>query len=174
LQYIPESYYNFENVFFKKQSNILPLYCKYNYYIELEASNNLGVFPIYKMTIEELLVIKTYILNNFHKGFIKYSQASFATPILFVKKPDNSLRFYIDFCKLNDLICKDHYSLLLIDKTFAHLNTVKIFTKLNIHQAFYYIRINKQSKKLTTFRTRYNTYKYKILLFGLINSPTIY
>ena len=30
------------------------------------------------------------------------------------------------------------------------------------------------SKELTTFRTRYGTYKYKVLLFGLTNRPATY
>jgi len=126
------------------------------------------------MIIEKLFVIKTYILNNLYKGFIKHSQAPFATPVFFIKKPDGSLRFCIDFCKLNDLICKNRYPLFLIDETLVRLDTTKIFTKLNIYQTFHCIRIDKQLEELTIFKTRYNTYKYKVLPFGLTNGPAIY
>jgi hypothetical protein len=34
--------------------------------------------------------------------------------------------------------------------------------------------VDPDSEKLTTFRTRYKSYKYKILFFGLTNSPAIY
>ena len=62
----------------------------------------------------------------------------------------------------------------LIDKTLTRLNKAKIFTKLDIRQAFYRIRIAPDAKELTTFRTRYGSYKYRVLLFGLTNGPATY
>ena len=59
------------------------------------------------MTIEELLAVKQYLLNNLDKGFITPSNAPFTSLVLFVAKPDRGLRFYIDFRKLNSLTRKD-------------------------------------------------------------------
>jgi hypothetical protein len=103
------------------------------------------------MLAEELKVVKKYLVKNLDKGFIKPSQALFTALVLFVKKPDGSLRFYIDYRKLNLLIKKDRYPLPLIDKTLARIRRAKLFTKLNIRQAFYRIRIYPDSKELTTF-----------------------
>lgn len=41
--------------------------------------------------------IKTFLQENLEKGFIEASQAPFAAPVLFVKKPNGALRFCIDF-----------------------------------------------------------------------------
>jgi len=49
-----------------------------------------------------------------------------------------------------------------------------VFTKLDIRQAFYRIRVDQDSEELTTFRTRYGLYKYKVLPFGLTNGPATY
>jgi hypothetical protein len=46
-----------------------------------------------------------------------------------------------------------------------------VFTKLDIRQAFYRIRMKEGLEDLTTFRTRYGSYKYKVLPFGLCNGP---
>ena len=89
------------------------------------------------MSAEELKVIKRYLVNNLDKGFIKPSQVPFAAPVLFVKKSDGSLCFCIDYRKLNLLTKKDQYLLPLIDKTLAWIGRAKLFTKLNIWQAFY-------------------------------------
>ena len=75
---------------------LLP-YWLYDYKIQLEADNNLGFHLLFKQSLEELLATKQYIVENLRKGFIDYSQALFASPILFVKKANSSLRFYIDF-----------------------------------------------------------------------------
>jgi hypothetical protein len=62
----------------------------------------------------------------------------------------------------------------LIDKTLAQIRRAKLFTKLDIKQAFYQIKIYPNSKELTTFRTWFKAYKYKVLPFRLTNSPVIY
>ena len=103
------------------------------------------------MLVEELKVVKKYLVKNLDKGFIEPSQVPFTAPILFVKKLDGLLRFYIDYRKLNLLIKKDQYPLPLIDKTLAWIRRTKLFTKLDIRQAFYRIRIHPDLEELTTF-----------------------
>jgi hypothetical protein len=83
--------------------------------------------------------------------------------VLFVKKANRLLRFCVDFRRLNNFTCKDRYPLLLINKTLARLAKAKIYIKLNIRQAFYKIRIDPNSKELTTFYTCYKSYKCKVL-----------
>jgi hypothetical protein len=51
---------------------LLPYYL-YNYKIELEADHTLSYRPLYSHTIEELIVLKKYLLENLNKGFIKSS-----------------------------------------------------------------------------------------------------
>ncbi len=62
----------------------------------------------------------------------------------------------------------------LIDETLARLNKAKVYIKLDIRQAFYRIYIAEDTEELTTFRTRYSLYKYRVLPFGLTNSPATY
>ena len=83
-------------------------------------------------------------------------------------------RFCIDFRKLNAITRKDRYPLPLIDETLARFSRAKIFTKLDIRQAFHRIRMDPTAEDLTTFRTRYGAYKCKVLPFGLTNGPATY
>jgi len=83
--------------------------------------------------------------------------------VLFVKKANSSLQFYVDFRRLNNLTRKDRYPLPLIDETLAKLAKAKVYTKLDIRQAFYKIQIDPDLEELTTFRTRYRLYKCKVL-----------
>jgi hypothetical protein len=84
------------------------------------------------MSAEELKVVKKYLVNNLDKGFIEPSQVLFAALVLFVKKPDRLLWFYIDYRKLNLITKKDQYLLPLIDETLAWIRQAKLFIKLNI------------------------------------------
>jgi len=112
--------------------------------------------------------------DNLAKGFIEASQAPFASPVLFVKKANGGLRFCIDFRRLNDITRKDRYPLPLIDETLSRLSKAKIYTKLDIRQAFHRIAMDPDSQELTTFRTRYGTYKCNVLWEGLTNGPATY
>ena len=54
------------------------------------------------------------------------------------------------------------------------MSRAKRFTKLDIRQAFHRIRVDPASEDYTTFKTRYGTYKCKVLPFGLCNGPATY
>jgi hypothetical protein len=88
-------------VFFKSKSDKLSPHRLYDHKIELKDDNTLRYSLLYKITMAKLETVKKYLINNLNKGFIKASQALYVAPVLFVKKPDRSLRFYIDFQKLN-------------------------------------------------------------------------
>ena len=65
------------------------------------------------MTFETL---KAYIENNLANGFIKFFKSSIRVSIFFDKKPDGSLRLYIDYQGLNNLTIKNWYPLSLVEK----------------------------------------------------------
>ena len=171
---LPSKYQDLIDVFSKTESDELPPHRAIDHKIVLEQENELRLSPLYHMSLAELQTVKQYLLDNLSKGFIAPSQAPYASPVLFVKKPDGSLRFCIDYRKLNAITRKDRYPLPLIDETLARISRAKIYTKLDIRQAFHRIRIDPASEDLTTFRTRYGSYKCKVLPFGLTNGPATF
>src|SRR5438876_2073627 len=173
-QKLPHQYHDLRDIFSKAASDILPLHHKYNLKIKLERDHNLGFSPLHQYSAEELRACKQYLVENLSKGFIDSSQSPFAAPILFVRKANGGLRFCVDYRKLNAVTRKDRYPIPLLDETLARISKAKIFTKLDIRQAFHRVRIDPASEDLTTFRTRYGCYKYKVVPFGLTNGPATY
>ena len=173
-QKLPCQYHDLRDVFSKASSDILPLHRRYDLKIELEKDHNLGFSPLHQYSAEELQACKQYLIENLSKGFIDSSQSPFAAPILFVQKANGGLCFCVDYRKLNAVTHKDHYPIPLLDETLAHISKAKIFTKLDIHQAFHHVCIDPASEDLTTFRTRYGCYKYKVVPFRLTNGPATY
>jgi hypothetical protein len=49
------------------------------------------------MSSLELEKIQEYLVKNLKKGFIKPSDSPFSLLVLFIKKKDGSLQFYIDY-----------------------------------------------------------------------------
>ncbi len=121
------------------------------------------------MSSYKLQKIKEYLEENLKKKFITLSKASFASLILFVKKKDDSLCFCVNYWKLNALIKRNCYSILLIDEVLAWIQDSKYLTRFNIIVTFNKLCMSTESKNLITFITFFNVYKYKVMFFELIN-----
>jgi len=105
------------------------------------------------MPIEHLRLLKEYLEDNLMKGFIVHSEGPNTPSVLFARKP-GGWRFCVDYRKLNEIMKKDQYPLTLIDETLARPTEACVYTKLDIRQAFYHIRLKEPVENLTTFRTR--------------------
>jgi hypothetical protein len=81
---LPACYTDYKDIFSKAVSDQLAPYWLYNYKIQLEGENNLEFSLLYNYNLEELQIIKKYIINNLQKRFIASSSTLFAVPILFV------------------------------------------------------------------------------------------
>ena len=136
---ILKQYYNWFDIFFKQILNKLASYQLYNYKIKLFIKNNLSFSFLYKYSVKKLLTIKKYIIENLHKNFIMFSRIFFVILILFIRKINKNFWFCINYCKLNIIIKKNNYSLLLINEILKKLDHVRIFIKLNIWQVFHHI-----------------------------------
>ncbi|KKA22077.1 Gag/polymerase/env polyprotein [Rasamsonia emersonii CBS 393.64] len=148
---VPSYYHDYLDVFSKRASDTLPPSRPCDHKIELTMENTLGYSPLYKQSAEELEATKKYIMENLDKGFIEPSNAPFASPILMARKKDGGLRFCVDYRKLNAITKRDRYPLPASPYPDAP-----------------------DSEDLTTFRTRYGSYKYKVMPFGLTNGPATF
>jgi len=167
-------YHNFLNVFDREKATQLPSHQSYDHKIELEGESQPSRSRLYLMLSHKLQKVKKYLEENLKKKFITLSKAFFASSILFVKKKDDSLRFCIDYRKLNALIKRDRYSILLIDEVLARIQGSKYLTRLDIIAAFNKLRMSSESENLTTFVTFFDVYKYRVMLFKLINEPAFF
>ncbi len=162
-------YHDFLDVFDREKTTQLPLHWSYDHKIELEDESQSSRSWLYLMLSYKLQKIKKYLEENLKKKFITLSKAFFASSILFVEKKDDSLCFCVNYWKLNALIKRDRYSILLINEVLAQIQDSKYLTRLNIIITFNKLRMSSESENLTTFVTFFNVYKYKVMLFELIN-----
>ncbi len=69
---------------------------------------------IYSLSAEKLNALQQYLKKNMQKEFIRESQSSAEYSILFISKLNESLKLYIDYRALNNIMIKNSYLLLLI------------------------------------------------------------
>jgi len=123
------------------------------------------------MSAHQLNELDKYLKKMMAEGKIPDSESPSSAPILFVVKPDGSLRLCIENRNLNKLTILNKYRLPLMDELRDRVAGAKVFTKLDLKAGYHLIRMRKGDEHKTAFRTRYGQYKYKVMPFGLVNSP---
>ena len=169
---IPPEYQDLADVFSKSKAHDLPPHRgALDHAIPLEKDAEPTFGPIYNLSEIELQTLKDYIDDNLRKRFIRPSTSPFGSPVLFVKKPDGSLRLCVDYRALNRLTIKNRYPLPLISELLDRCRGAKFFTKLDLRDAFNRLRIAMGDEYKTAFRTRYGHFEYNVIPFGLTNAP---
>ena len=97
-----------------------------------------------------------------------------AAPILFARKKGGGLRLCVYYRALNKATWKNRYPLPLISEMLDRLRGARIFTKLDLKNAYHLIRIKEGDEYKTAFRTRYWQFQYPVMPFGLTNAPATF
>ncbi len=162
-------YFEFLDVFFKKNVDILFLHQAHDHVIHLKEDAQFSVFALYNMNHDKILELRRYLNENLSKDFIRVSHFQMIISVLFIKKLEEELCFCVNYRNLNTITVKNRYSLFLISETLNHLSWVKIFIKLNIISAFNQLQIKEKDEVLIIFCTRFELFKYLIMFFDLCN-----
>ena len=140
-----------------------------NYTVKLVDGYQPSYGLIYNQEPVELETLKTYIKTNLANKFIRLSKSTADAPILFDQKSDRFFRLCVDYRGLNNLIIKNWYSLPLVGELLDRLGRARQFTQLKFISAYYRMRICKEDKWKTAFRTWYSHFENQVISFGLTN-----
>ncbi|GBG66293.1 hypothetical protein CBR_g57892 [Chara braunii] len=110
---------------------------------------------IYRMSEEELTVLRAQLDDLLDKGWIRPSSSPYGAPVLFVRKKNKDLRLCIDCRKLNAQTVKNAGPLPRIDDLLERLGGAKFFSKLDLKSGYHQILIRPQDRYKTAFKTRY-------------------
>ena len=112
-----------------------------------------------------------YLLDN---DFIEPSQSNWSSPCLLVPKPDQNYRMCTDFRKLNSVTKTDTFPIPRIDDCIDKVGKAKYVTKIDPLKGFYQVPLTERAKELSAFVTPSGLYQYKVMAFGMKNSPATF
>lgn len=171
---IPQELQGYADVFSNEQARALPVFKEGDHAIDIESGKEPPYGPLYNLSQNELAELRRYLDDALEKGWIRRSISSAGAPILFVPKKDGGLRLCVDYRGLNAVTLKNRHPLPLITETLDRLSGSKIFTKLDLKDAYHRIRIKEGDEWKTAFRTRYGHFEYLVMPFGLANAPATF
>jgi hypothetical protein len=95
-------------------------------------------------------------------------------PSLFVKKKDGTNRLVQDYRPTNQATIQNKYPLPRINDLYDQLAGSSVFSKLDLRLGYHQIRVRKEDIPKTAFVTRYRSYEYTVMSFGLTNAPATF
>ena len=76
-----------------------------------------------------------------NRGIIQPSTSPWASPIILVKKQDETDRLVVDFGRLNTVTLKDSYPLPRIDDALDAVNGTKYFSHMDLMNGFWQVEM---------------------------------
>src|SRR5208282_1201099 len=125
----------------------------------------------YRTSYQNQQFIKEEIGHLLDVGLISPSNSQWSSPVVIVEKKNGKKRLCVDYRKLNKVTKKDCYPLPRIDDMLETLSGAQWFSSLDLASGFWQVELDPKDREKSTFITRFGTYEFTVMPFGLCNAP---
>ena len=127
-----------------------------------------------RMPYHQRETVKKMLDDMLQQDVIEASSGPWSSPIVLARKKDGTLRFCVDFRRINDVTKKEVHPLPRIDETLDMLGGAKWFSTLDLASGYWQVEMEPEHKEKTAFSTPFGTYQFKVMPFGLSNAPSTF
>ena len=126
------------------------------------------------MAPDKKMALRKELDDLLQRGIIEPSNSPWSSPVHLVKKDSGKYRVTGDYRKLNFISKVDKYSLPHIRSFNDNLADCKIFSKIDLKDAFLLIRVFEPHQEKTTIATCFGNFFYKRMNFGMRNASATF
>jgi len=124
----------------------------------------------YRIPAMQTEIVEKHVKEMLAMGVIKTSASPYASPIVLVKKADDSIRFCVDYRKLNSVTVKDSYPMPLIEERIDSIFGSQIFSGLDLTSGYWQFALTASATELTAFICHLGLFEFLRMPFGLCNA----
>ena len=128
----------------------------------------------YRTSQKEEQVIAAEVKAMCDNGVAQPSNSPWASPVVLVVKKDGSIRFCVDYRKVNAITRKDCYPLPRIAEVLDMLGKAKFFSSIDFASGYWQIPMAEADVAKTAFVTRQGLFEFTRMPFGLTNAPSTF
>jgi len=115
-------------------------------------------------------MIDEHIQTMLEKGNIQESNSQWSQPLVIVTKNDGSLRFCVDFRKLNSITKEQIFPMPCVHEVLNSLGDACFFTTLDLASGYWETPMKPSDMEKTAFCTRQGNFEFKVMPMGLVNA----
>src|SRR5258707_578582 len=171
---IPKCYKDFADIFSEEAFAHLPPHKAWDHTIELHRDAKLPRGRTFPLSPAEQKELDTFLRENLANGRIHLSKSPIGAPMFFVKKKEGSLHLVQDYQKLNEIMVKNSYPLLLVSNMLTRLRDAEWFTTLDLCWGFNNVRLKEGDEWKAAFSTNRGLFEPLVMFFRLCNLPTTF
>ncbi len=119
------------------------------------------LLPSLKAEVEEMLAL----------GVIERSSSEWSNPVVLVPKKDGTMRFCIDFRRVNAQSHFDAYPMPRLEDLIERLGKASFITTLDLCKGYWQVPLAKEARPYTAFRTPQGLFHFLVMPFGLQGAP---
>ncbi|XP_044574131.1 uncharacterized protein K02A2.6-like [Drosophila ananassae] len=100
--------------------------------------------------------------------------SSWISPVVIAFKENGEIRLCLDMRQANRAIRRENYPLPTFETFMTRLRDAKLFSRLDLKDAYHQLELEESSRQITTFITHRGLFRYKRLMFGINAAPEIF
>ena len=130
--------------------------------------------PYRRLPLLKKRIAEQEIAKMLEEDIIIPSTSPWSSPVCMVTKKDGSIRFCIDYRKLNGVTKKNLYPLPRIDETLDSLGGNQWFCTLDLQSGYWQVGMHPKDVEKTAFSSHIGLFQYNVMPFGLCNAPATF
>lgn len=128
----------------------------------------------YRVSPKERDAIRRQVQEMLADDVNKLSKSPWASPVVLMRKKGGTLRFCVDYRKINQVSKKDVYSLPRRDDSLDHRRHAHYFSFMKLKSGYWQIEDDERDREKTAFVTPDGLNEFKVLPFGLSSAPATF
>lgn len=141
--------------------------------VELTSNSVIRQRP-YRVSPNKKEIIRNEVQFMLENDIIEPSNSPWASPVVLVKKSDDSYRFCTDYRKVNDITRADSFPMPRIEDCIDAIGNSRYISKCDLLRGYWGVPLTPKAREISAFVTPDGLYQYKVMPFGMRNSQATF